>query len=114
MKKILAIASLLVIASCASGQANYGTEFSMAVADSFQPGITTQSEAIEKLGKPESIKATESGGHRVAWQYRKITTAVSPGSTRSDSVHEGIAIIFDSKGIMERVDRRIQTTGRVR
>lgn len=86
----------------------------MATADSFQPGVTTEQEAITKLGKPESVQFVPGGGHRVAWQYVKTDTTVSPGHVRGASIHEGIAIIFNSSGVMERVDKRIQQTGTTR
>ena len=104
----------IVATSCAKSELNYGTEFSMAVADSFQPGVTTEQEAIAKLGKPESVQATSSGGHRVAWQYARNTATVTPGSAKGSSIREGIAIIFNANGVMERVDKRVQTTGSIK
>ena len=106
------MAVLCLISACASQKSNWGNEFSMATADSFQPGVTTQQEAIAKLGPPESIQSAPNRGHRVAWQYVKSSASAGVGYVRGASIHEGIAIIFNAGGLMDHVDKRIQSTGR--
>ena len=111
---IAALALAASVSACATHTSNYGNEFSMETADSFRPGVTTEQEAITKLGKPELMQATPGGGHRIAWQYIKSSGAASIGSARGATIHEGIAIVFNSSGVMERVDKRFQSTGTTR
>lgn len=107
-RTLVAIAALGFTAAC-TRTLNQGNEFSMATADSFQPGVTTLKEAIDALGTPESTQAAPNGGRRVAWQYVK---AAGTG-TSITSKREGIAIVFNADGVMDHVEKRLQTTGKM-
>jgi len=110
---LLAIATTSLATACATAKSNYGHEFSMDAANSFQPGVTTQQQALDSLGKPESIQAAPNGGKRIAWQYMKSTATAGLGSVKGASIHEGIAIVFNADGLMDHVHKRVQTTSTI-
>lgn len=96
MKKFLAIASLVMLASCATR----GTKFEMADVEAMQPGVTTYEQAVEKLGKPRAVKIAPDGAKSVTWIYAQA------GLAGSES--RGTRILFDKDGKMIRVASKVE------
>lgn len=66
----------LILAACVYQQ--HGNRFDAAVVRSLQPGITTEEDAIAKLGKPSAASRMADGGRLLQWQF-VYGTAVGVG-----------------------------------
>lgn len=84
MKKLFITLLAVFVLGCVSR----GTNFEMADVRAFQPGQTTYSEAVEKLGKPRATIYNKDGSTTVTWTY---ANALGGKATR---------IIFDKDGKM--------------
>ncbi len=91
---LLAIAIAITVAGCAAT----GTKFDIAQADTFQPGVTTLSEAQSSLGKPMSVSTAADGTQVLRWQFVSVTPVQNTGAR--------LDIVFDKDGKMVRVARR--------
>lgn len=89
-----AIAALLGASLAACVQV--GNTFDLKKVGELTPGVTTQQEAIEKLGKPSSVSGMPGGGRLLQWQY-----AFGTGIGVGGGAHA--AILFDRDGIMSQV-----------
>lgn len=76
-----------------------GTDFSQATVDQLRPGVTTYDQAVAQMGKPYSVQTDRTGRRLAIWSY------ASTGSTR------GVSIVFDAKGVMERIASRTDSSG---
>lgn len=92
------VASFL-LASTLTACAHMGTKFEMADVDSLRPGVTTQQEAIAKLGKPNHSSTASNGYTLLAWQYAEA--GYLTGATG-----RGVTLLFDKDGKMVRVMSR--------
>jgi hypothetical protein len=87
--------SMLAGAALIVGCASMGQNFNMSDVDAFKPGITTLSDAKEKLGKPYSESVDTFGRKTVIWVYsRGVLTTVQS---------KGVSIIFDRNEKMQSV-----------
>ena len=64
-----------------------------------QPGVTTYDEAVAQMGKPYSVKTALDGRKLAIWSYANV------GSSRA------VGVLFDSRGVMERVASRTDSSG---
>lgn len=76
-----------------------GTNFSQATVDRLQPGVTTYNQAVAQMGKPYQVNTRSDGSRLAIWSYANL------GSTRA------VGILFDSRGVMERVTSRTDSSG---
>jgi outer membrane protein assembly factor BamE (lipoprotein component of BamABCDE complex) len=84
----------IVLTACAAG-----TNFSQEEVDRLQPGTTTYDQAVSVLGKPYAVRSDANGRKLATWSYANV------GSTRA------VGIVFDSRGVMERVASRTDSSG---
>lgn len=91
MRKLVAIASLVMLTACATR----GTKFEMADVDAMQPGVTTKEEAIAKLGKPKAVSTKPDGTTVLQWMYIEASPLHGKGNHA--------VIIFDKDGKMVRL-----------
>lgn len=97
MRRILAIA-LLVVACATTGH-----KFDMEAADKFQPGVTTEPEAIAALGPPTSQITNPDGSKLVTWSYGKSTPFTSGAKV--------LTIQFSADGKMMGVVQNLNSSG---
>jgi hypothetical protein len=64
-----------------------------------QPGVTTYDEAVAQMGKPYSVKTASDRRKLAIWSYANV------GSSRA------VGVLFDSRGVMERVASRTDSSG---
>lgn len=91
------LAGPVMIAGCAS----VGQDFNMSDVDAFKPGVTTLSDAKEKLGKPYSESVDTFGRKTVIW------VSSQGGLTKVRS--KGVSIIFDRNEKMQSVVHKSST-----
>jgi outer membrane protein assembly factor BamE (lipoprotein component of BamABCDE complex) len=94
MKKTLLIILILALSACVYQQ--HGNSFDVTAVNELQPGVSTEQDAIEKLGKPMATNTYANGNQLLQWQY-VYGTAVGIGG----GAHA--AILFDPNGTMIRV-----------
>lgn len=77
MKGLWVVGSVvLLLTACVYQQ--HGNRFDAAAVRSLQPGVSTQDDAIAKLGKPRAVSNTADGGQLLQWQF-VYGTAVGVG-----------------------------------
>jgi hypothetical protein len=72
---VLALAATL-LTGCVYQQ--HGNRFDVDAAKALQPGISTEDDAVAKLGKPSAISNMANGSQLLQWQY-VFGTAVGVG-----------------------------------
>ncbi len=87
---------LLALSLSACVYMQHGTRFDPNVINQLTPGVSTQQDAIAKLGKPMAVSTNADGSQLLQWQY-VYGTAVGIGG----GAHA--AILFGSDGKMIRV-----------
>lgn len=94
--------STLLLALSLTGCISSGTHFDANQISALQPGVTTESEAIQLLGQPE---ATESNGNTqiLTWQY----TADVMGFSHSERT---LSVSFDAQNKMLRIVKQAETS----
>lgn len=97
MRKLLIIVSTLVLLT---GCATRGEKFEMSDVNTMQPGVTTLSDAKEKLGKPRGTKFDENGNKIVTWMW------VQASMVGRDA--RGVRIMFDKDDKMVRVTGKME------
>lgn len=101
MRTAIGIAGLL--AGMVLGCASTGHKFDMSAADKFQPGVTTEADAIGALGPPTSQMVNADGTKLITWSYGK--------STMLGSGAKVLTIQFDHSGKMMGVFQQLTTSG---
>lgn len=96
-------AALVVVALLFACSREVGTNFDLAKADQFRPGVTTYDEAVRQLGKPTSVSKLARGQTVVMWQYARGTVAGSQG--------KAVTIVFDTNDVMVRTANRTEVGG---
>lgn len=96
MKKLMIVAAIFALTACATR----GQKFEMSDVESFQPGVTTYQEVVEKLGKPRSQNFTQDGGKSVTWVYARASLAGSES--------RGTRLLFDKDGKLVRVMSKVE------
>jgi hypothetical protein len=76
-----------------------GTNFSQETVNRLQPGVTTYDEAVAQMGKPYSVNTASDGRKLAIWSYASV------GGGRA------VGVLFDSRGVMERVTSRTDSSG---
>ena len=66
-RNILLLVFALMLPACVYQQ--HGNSFDVAAINELQPGISTQQDAIEKLGKPMAVSTQADGSQLLQWQY---------------------------------------------
>jgi hypothetical protein len=87
-----------LLASCAAacaGCMQIGAHFDTRKVAELEPGVSTEQDAIEKLGKPGSVSNLPDGTRLLEWQYDYATVLVA-GSANA-------AILFGPDGRMIRI-----------
>ena len=103
MRKLLWLASALLLAGCASA----GTKVSEQQAQSFQVGKSTYAEVVATLGNPTST-TTSSNGNRIAvYSYAAVQSqpqnfipVVNRFASGYDTKKSAVAFNFDAQGIL--------------
>lgn len=91
MKRMLVCAAMLLLAGCMT----VGTKVDPNVVNTFQPGVTTISDAEAKLGQPNQVTHDSDGQTIVVYVYIK--------SHASGASYIPIVGIFAGKGISDNV-----------
>ena len=94
MRLRLVVTSLLLLSACVYQQ--NGNRFDADALKQFQPGTTTEQDAIAKLGQPMAVSTYANGNRLLQWQY-VYGTAIGVGG----GAHA--AILFSPDGKMIRV-----------
>ncbi|HJV26721.1 MAG TPA: hypothetical protein VJ673_13620 [Aromatoleum sp.] len=89
------ITTMLFAAALLTGCATRGTNFAMSDVEVMQPGVTTYSEAVARLGKPASVKYAEDGRKSVLWLYVQASLV--------GAEHRGVRVSFDKDDKMIRI-----------
>lgn len=97
MKKLMIVAAIFALTGCATR----GQKFEMSDVESFQPGITTYEEVVEKLGKPRSQNFAQDGGKSATWVYARAGVLVGVES-------RGTRMLFDKDGKLVRVMSKVE------
>lgn len=79
------------LAACASS----GTKFAMADIERMQPGVTTEQEAVQKIGKPTNTRFNPDGSKVLVWVWAHAV----PGKATS----RGASTLFDKEGRFVRI-----------
>jgi|DewCreStandDraft_4_1066084.scaffolds.fasta_scaffold00166_108 outer membrane protein assembly factor BamE (lipoprotein component of BamABCDE complex) len=97
----LSAIALLVLAACSPTVSNHGYRLDNARLEQIRPGVTSREEVFRLLGSP-SAKATLEDG---TWYY--VAQRRERANFYSERLvdQEVVAIRFDARGIVERVDR---------
>lgn len=96
MKKLMIVAAMLALTACATR----GQKFEMTDVESFQPGVTTYEEVVDKLGKPRAQNFTQDGGKSATWVYARASLAGSES--------RGTRLLFDKDGKLVRVMSKVE------
>jgi len=91
---VLATILFVFLSACGAG-----TDFSQATVDRLQPGVTTYDEAVAQMGRPYQVSTRPDGSRLAIWSYANV------GSTRA------VGILFNSRGVMERITSRTDSSG---
>jgi hypothetical protein len=89
--KVLFATAVLLLAACASS----GTKFNAADIDAMQPGVTTEQEAIAKIGKPTATSYGANGSKMLVWNW--FETSPLKGSSGA------VSVLFDKDGKFVRI-----------
>jgi hypothetical protein len=89
---IVVLAVVLGLTACAQR----GTRFDVDKVSELQPGISTDQDAIAKLGPPMAVSNAASGNKLLQWQYVYGTALATGGGAH-------VAILFGQDGKMIRV-----------
>jgi hypothetical protein len=84
----------LMLSACVYQQ--HGTRFDPNAINQLTPGVSTQQDAIAKLGKPMAVSTNADGSQLLQWQYVYGTALGTSGGAHA-------AILFGSDGKMIRV-----------
>lgn len=97
MKKLMIVAAIVALTACAS----QGKKFEMSDVESFQPGVTTYEEVVEKLGKPKAQNFAPDGSKTALWVYARagVLTGVESRGTK---------LQFDMGGKLVRVLSKVE------
>lgn len=96
--RLFSLLLLSVLAACAS----IGRPFDITKADSLRPGISTEQDAEQLLGKPISVNTNAQNSHQLlTWQYAYGTGLGTSGGKK-------LSISFDSNGRMLQVIQRTE------
>jgi len=93
MKRLITAALIALTLGCAHTS---GSRFNMDDVDAMKPGVTTLTEAKEKLGKPYAVKFDAAGNQMVTWAWASTSLA---GASKGAA-----SIIFDKEGKMVRIN----------
>lgn len=97
MKKLIVVIAMLMLTACATR----GQKFEMSDVESFQPGVTTYDQVVEKLGKPRSQNFAQDGGKSATWIYARAGVLVGVES-------RGTRMLFDKEGKLVRVMSKVE------
>lgn len=92
MARFIAMVLALLLIGCVYQQ--HGTRFDAAKVAELQAGVSTQQDAIEKLGQPSAVSNYPDGSKLLQWQY-VYGTAVGVGG----GAHAAILFGADDKMI---------------
>lgn len=90
MRQIM-VCVAFALTACASS----GTKFEMADIERMQPGVTTEQEAVQKIGKPTNTRFNPDGSKALIWAWAQTV----PGKTTS----RGVSVLFDKEGRFVRI-----------
>lgn len=91
----------LVLAACSPTVSNHGYRLDSARLEQIRPGVTSREEVLRLLGSPSTRATLEEGTWYYVAQRRERANFYSERLVDQ----EVVAIRFDARGIVERVDR---------
>lgn len=93
MKIIRSFLLMLLVTACSK---QVGQSFDVDAVRAFQPGITTEQEAVATMGRPVAITTGASGNRLLQWQYVHAQAFGASGGTH-------VAVLFGPDGKLIRV-----------
>jgi outer membrane protein assembly factor BamE (lipoprotein component of BamABCDE complex) len=98
---LLPAAALLALAGCSPTVSNHGYRLDTARLDRIQPGVTSREEVRRTLGSPSTLATLDDA----TWYYVAQRTERASFYDERIVDQEVVAIRFDRRGLVERVDR---------
>lgn len=103
--KVCMLSAIVAGSGVVGGCARVGNDFNIAAADQLEPGKTTYSECVAKLGKPLTVNSMANGQRLAVWSY-------STGQSYLVAVqghYKSVTILFDANNVMVRTVTRSES-----
>jgi len=108
MNNVGVILSLIFVLISGCAVSTSGNPFDIAQVEHLSPGNSTIQEAISLLGSPYQVVSMENDNKLYIWQHVQAKANAMASSAKVFT--QQAAIIFDSKGVMVRVQQIIDST----
>lgn len=97
----VATIALLALVACSPTVSNHGHRLDHARLEQIRPGVTSREEVLRLLGSPSTQATLDSG----TWYYVAQRTERANFYSERLADQQVVAIRFDARGIVERVER---------
>lgn len=98
---VLPAVALLVLGACSPTVSNHGYRLDAARLDRIQPGVTSREEVRRTLGSPSTLATLDDA----TWYYVAQRTERASFYDERVVEQEVVAIRFDDRGVVQRIDR---------